>query len=186
MKQLNHQIFKGIIGLVIFLIFFTTFRYGFDLDLLFSSGIALVVAMIPEGLPAVLTMILSMGVKEMSEEQAIIKTMPSVETLGAMTVICSDKTGTLTKNEMTVVDVLVKSNVDKEMVLDIMANCQDLKQDEEQKAADLVGNPTEKALLQYAESAQQPLRKTVDKIPLVPLTSTWQPVIKIKKSRMPR
>ena len=57
-KQLNHQIFKGIIGLVIFLIFFTT--YGFDLDLLFSSGIALVVAMIPEGLPAVLTMILSM------------------------------------------------------------------------------------------------------------------------------
>ena len=165
MKQLNHQIFKGIIGLVVFLIFFTTFRYGFDLDLLFSSGIALVVAMIPEGLPAVLTMILSMGVKEMSEEQAIIKTMPSVETLGAMTVICSDKTGTLTKNEMTVVDVLVESNVDKATVLDIMANCQDLKQDEGQKAADLVGNPTEKALLQYAESAQQPLRKTVDKIP---------------------
>jgi len=110
-------------------------------------------------------MILSMGVKEMSEEQAIIKTMPSVETLGAMTVICSDKTGTLTKNEMTVVDVLVESNVDKATVLDIMANCQDLKQDEGQKAADLVGNPTEKALLQYAESAQQPLRKTVDKIP---------------------
>ena len=97
MHQLNKQIFRGIVALILFLIFFTAFRYGLELNVLFSSVIALIVAMVPEGLPAVLTMILSMGVKEMADQQAIIMTMPSVETLGAMTVICSDKTGTLTK-----------------------------------------------------------------------------------------
>lgn len=165
MKQLNHQLFRCIIALVLFLIFFTTFRYGFAFSGLFSSVIALIVAMIPEGLLAVLTMILSMGVKEMSEQQAIIKSMPSVETLGAMTVICSDKTGTLTKNQMTVVDIFSAEADSLERIIDIMTNCQDIKQTQTQTAKDLVGNPTEKALLQYAEAFDRPLQPTISQLP---------------------
>lgn len=166
MQQLNAQIFKGIMFLIVFLVFFTTLRFGMDMRLLFSTVIALIVAMVPEGLPAVLTMILSMGVKEMSEEQAIIKTMPSVETLGSMTVICSDKTGTLTKNEMTVADVRTdgKDNT-LTIIKEIMNNCQELKLDEKQRVEELKGNPTELALLHYVAKARLPLKKIIAKIP---------------------
>ena len=162
MHQLNKQIFRGILALIVFLLFFTSFRYGMDWSLLFSASIALIVAMIPEGLPAVLTMILSMGVKEMADENAIIKAMPAVETLGSMTVICLDKTGTLTKNEMTVQEVVTE---ELPRVKEIMNNCQDLKTKDHQKIEDIHGNPTELALLKYIAEEEQQLKPVAAKIP---------------------
>ena len=162
MHQLNKQIFRGILALIVFLLFFTSFRYGMDWSLMFSASIALIVAMIPEGLPAVLTMILSMGVKEMADENAIIKGMPAVETLGSMTVICSDKTGTLTKNEMTVQEVVTEKPT---LVKEIMNNCQDLKTKDEQTIEEIHGNPTELALLKYVDEENQQLKPVLGKIP---------------------
>ncbi|PEH48183.1 HAD-IC family P-type ATPase [Enterococcus faecium] len=175
-NEMNQSIFKGIGFFILLLGLISYFVYGMSLTYILSAIIALIVSSIPEGLPSILTIILSSGVHNMSKQKAIVKALPTVETLGSMTVICSDKTGTLTKNDMTLTSLFVNQNTvfltDKErqnsygksVLSEIMQNCQETQNFYDTKCP-ITGNATELALLKWTNEQQVLRRECIDVLP---------------------
>lgn len=149
LASLGKTLSKIVLGICIFIFFFNLISAGrFDLDTVLSTfmvAVSLAVAAIPEGLATVVTVVLSIGVTKMSKQGAVIRRLTAVETLGCAQVICSDKTGTLTQNRMTVVE----HYGDEEMLARTMAMCCDAQLGEDGLA---IGEPTEAALVNYAAS----------------------------------
>ena len=141
----------------------------------FMLSISLAVAAIPEGLPAIVTVVLSLGVQRMAKRGAILTRLPAVETLGAATVICSDKTGTLTQNRMTVTKIVTADGQrDTLEVLQYAALCSNASAAGKRNRRVVTGEPTENALVLAAEEAGDPdaLRRSFPRVAELPFDST--------------
>ncbi|MBR9683143.1 calcium-translocating P-type ATPase, SERCA-type [Candidatus Woesearchaeota archaeon] len=195
--------------LVAVVTFFAGIFTGKEVSFMLITAIALAVAAIPEGLPAVVTIALSIGVQRMVKRNALIRKLPSVETLGVVNVICSDKTGTLTHNQMTVTKIWANDNVygvtgsgyqkqgafvlDNKLVspeslktiLQCGALCNDAKLKDNEGRIEVIGDPTEAALIVSAEKsgyASKTLSKQFPRVDEVPFSSERKMMTTIHKT----
>ncbi len=169
--ELGTLLSKMVLGICIFIFAFNLFMEGdFHLEVIldvFMVAVSLAVAAIPEGLATVVTVVLSIGVTNMSKRNAVIRRLTAVETLGCTQVICSDKTGTLTQNKMTVVDHIGETK----LVATAMALCSDANLNDANQAE---GEPTECALVNFAYSVGLPkaqLEKATPRVDEAPFDS---------------
>jgi len=190
-------------------VFFVIYLKGFGLVESFKQAISLAVAAIPEGLAAVVTVCLALGVQRMVKKNALVRVLPAVETLGSTNVICTDKTGTLTYNQMTVREIFVngamvdvtghgyvpegvfeqnnkKTDPKKlELILKIGTLCNDAKLAFEDKKWNIFGDPTEAALVVAAKKAgvdQDDINKSMPRIDELPFDSSRKLMTTIHKS----
>lgn len=166
MAEISKVLTKLVIGISVFVFIFGIIKTGdftgqHMLDT-FLIAVALAVAAIPEGLPAVVTIILSMGVTSMSKRQALIRKLNAVETLGCTQIICTDKTGTLTQNKMTVVE---NKTPNEKLLAEAMALCSDAEILEGKEEA--TGEPTEAALVNFANKLGLPKYKLEKEAPRI-------------------
>ena len=172
LSQLSRTLSRLVLAVCVFIFAFTLIKSGkFTLAGVldtFMIAVSLAVAAIPEGLSAVVTIVLSIGVTNMSRKNAIVRRLTAVETLGCAQIICSDKTGTLTQNKMTVVK---DETSDRALLCTAMALCCDASLDHQNVA---VGEPTECALVNYAfqnGESKTELEKTQPRVGEAPFDS---------------
>ncbi|KYH37214.1 MAG: ATPase [Candidatus Bathyarchaeota archaeon B23] len=201
MEKMGRQLAIISVVLCIWVFLIGLFIHWLDFETLFMTSVSLAVSAIPEGLPAVLTITLALGVSRMAREKAIVRRLASVETLGSTTVICSDKTGTLTKNEMTVRRIALPGRIievtgagyipegefleeedpidplkdgDLELLLRIGVLCSDAHLREGEGGWSIFGDPTEGALVVAAAKAglwKEELERCYPRIGEVPFDS---------------
>jgi len=177
LDELGGMLSKLVLGICLFIFAFNLFMARGELSVeghalsvileTFMVAVSLAVAAIPEGLATVVTVVLSIGVTKMSQRNAVIRRLTAVETLGCTQVICSDKTGTLTQNKMTVVDHLGETN----LLATAMALCSDANLNDNDQAE---GEPTECALVNFACSVglkKQDLEKATPRVDEAPFDS---------------